>query len=185
METQTHLEFFKALANPNRLRLVGVLAQESLSVGELAALLNLSTSTVSHHLSQLARVGLLRIRPESYYSIYSLNLDLWQAMLNNLLTPESLTALASEIDMRAYDKQVLQTFLAPDSRLRSLPRQQKKFQAVLRYAIQRFESDRRYSEREVNNLLSELHADTASLRRGLIEYKLMQRDAKLGQYWRF
>ncbi len=44
--------FFKALADPNRLKIVGLLAQKPYSVEELAALLELKASTVSHHLSQ-------------------------------------------------------------------------------------------------------------------------------------
>ncbi|WP_345325136.1 ArsR family transcriptional regulator [Candidatus Villigracilis proximus] len=39
--------FFKALADANRLKIIGLLAQQPYSVEELAALLNLKPSTVS------------------------------------------------------------------------------------------------------------------------------------------
>ena len=45
--------FYKALADANRLKIVGLLAGRSYSVEELAALLNLKPSTVSHHLSKV------------------------------------------------------------------------------------------------------------------------------------
>jgi DNA-binding transcriptional ArsR family regulator len=49
--------FFKALSDANRLKIIGLLAQKPYSVEELAALLDLKASTVSHHLSKLAKVG--------------------------------------------------------------------------------------------------------------------------------
>ncbi len=60
--------FFKALADANRLKIVGLLARQPYSVEELAALLDLKPSTVSHHLSRLAEVGLVSARAESYYN---------------------------------------------------------------------------------------------------------------------
>ena len=53
------LQFFKALADANRLKMVGLLAQHPRSGEELAALLDLKASTVSHHLSRLAGAGLV------------------------------------------------------------------------------------------------------------------------------
>ena len=49
--------FFKALADSSRLKIVGLLAEKSYSVEELAELLNLKASTVSHHLAKLSRWG--------------------------------------------------------------------------------------------------------------------------------
>ena len=47
------LNFFKALANENRLKLVGILSQVECSVEDLAARLELKEPTVSHHLMKL------------------------------------------------------------------------------------------------------------------------------------
>jgi len=43
---------------PTGLKIIGLLAQRSYSVEELAALLDLKAPTVSHHLSKLAQAGL-------------------------------------------------------------------------------------------------------------------------------
>ena len=51
--------FFKALADKNRLKIVGLLAEKSYSVEELATLLGLKPPTVSHHLAKLVDVGLV------------------------------------------------------------------------------------------------------------------------------
>jgi hypothetical protein len=55
---------------------------------------------------------------------------------------------------------------------------------VLRYVVKAFEPGVRYSERQVNDILSRFHADTASLRRELVGAKLMQREGGGGAYWR-
>jgi len=74
MSTPTNelLSFFKALSDANRLKIVGLLARESLSVEQIAEMLSLRPSTVSHHLSILGEAGLVSARAESYYNIYQL-----------------------------------------------------------------------------------------------------------------
>lgn len=61
--------FFKALADSSRLKIVGLLAQRPYTVEQLAAMLDLRPSTVSHHLSRLTEAGLVSARAEGYYSV--------------------------------------------------------------------------------------------------------------------
>ena len=67
------VEFCKALADATRIRILGLLAGKPYSVEELAALLDLKASTISHHLGKLAQVGLVSARASSYYNIYEMN----------------------------------------------------------------------------------------------------------------
>lgn len=60
-EDNSILEFFKALADANRLKIIGLLANQALTVEQLAEMLNLRPSTVSHHLGYLNHVGLVKI----------------------------------------------------------------------------------------------------------------------------
>ena len=69
---QELLNFFKALSDSNRLKIIGLLAQEELSVEQMAEMLQLKPSTVSHHLGKLSKAGLVSARPDSYYNIYRL-----------------------------------------------------------------------------------------------------------------
>ena len=62
-QENTLLAFFKALSDATRLKLVGLLAQNEASVEELATMLNVSASTVSHHLAILGRSGWYRLAP--------------------------------------------------------------------------------------------------------------------------
>jgi DNA-binding transcriptional ArsR family regulator len=183
---QTLLEFFKALADANRLKMIGFLAQRPYTVAELAEVLGLSVSTTSNHLSFLAHVGLVSARAQGHYSIYSLELDALQDMARRLLQTESLPRLSQVTDsnLPIYDRKVLSTFVNPDGRIIAFPAQEKKFQVLLRYVQKAFEPGVRYTEKQVNEVLLRFHADTASLRRGLIEYHLMEREGGGGAYWR-
>jgi len=176
------LDFFKAMGDANRLKIVGILAQQPSTVEQLAAMLELQASTVSHHLARLTKVGLVSARADSYYNVYRLETDALEAMAQRMLARETLPAVAADVDLDAFDRKVLRDFTGPDGRLKSLPAQRKKLEAVLRYAVQRFEFDAHYNERQVNEILAELHEDTAAMRRGMIEMRLMERDH--GIYWR-
>lgn len=178
------LEFFKALADPNRLKVVGLLANQSLTVEQLAEMLNLRSSTVSHHLSYLSHVGLVSARAESYYNLYSLETGNLEKMARQLLKRETLPALAADVDLEAYDRKVIRDFSLPDGRLRALPAQYKKLEAVLRYVVQDFVPGMQYSEKQVNQMLARYHEDTAQLRRGLVDSGLLKRQVDGGVYWR-
>ena len=178
------LNFFRALADANRLRIVGLLAQQPSTVEGLAAALNLGASTVSHHLSKLAKAGLVSARTDGHYYIYSLQTDALQAMAQRLLSVEELPRLSVDANLDAYDRKVLANFLDDEGRIKAFPAQEKKFQVILRHVVKSFEPGQRYTEKQVNEILARYHKDTASLRRGLIEYHLMARQTGGGEYWR-
>ena len=176
------VQFFKALADETRLKIVGLLAGESYSGETLAERLEIKPATVSHHLARLAEAGLVTARMDGHSKLYSLRLDAVHAMANRLLARDTLPEAARELEGAAYDRKVLNGFLAPDGSLKKIPVQQKKLLAVLRHLLKEFEPDRTYPEKEVNAIMGRFHADTASLRRAMIEYKLMAREG--GKYWR-
>jgi DNA-binding transcriptional ArsR family regulator len=187
MEDPTNLllEFFKALADANRLKIVGLLAQRDYSVEEISEILHLRPSTVSHHLSRLAKTGLVSARAESYYNIYRFETKVLEGMAQRLLARETLPAIAADIDVDAYDRKVLNTFCDSQGRIKgAFPAQQKKFEVILRYVVKAFEPGVRYNEKQVNEILSQYSDDTASLRRGLVEVHLMDREGGGGSYWR-
>ena len=66
-DLQTLLQFFKALADENRLKLLGIVAQRECSVEELAEALGLKAPTVSHHLTKLKELRLVEMRVEGKY----------------------------------------------------------------------------------------------------------------------
>jgi predicted transcriptional regulator len=178
------LSFFKALADSNRLKIVGLLARQPYTVEQLAAMLGLGASTVSHHLSKLAEAGLVTASAQSYYNYYRLETGQVEQMARRLLAAETLPAVASDVDASAFDRKIVNAYLLPGGQLKTIPSQRKKLLIVLRHIVQAFQTGRRYSEKEVNEILARYHEDTASLRRELVGAKLMAREGGGGAYWR-
>lgn len=183
------LSFFKALADATRLKILGLLAEQEYTVEQLSAILGLGASTVSHHLSRLARAGLVSARAESYYNYYRLEKSALEAAAQRLLSADGLRAAAEASSQGSgsgkaddYARRVLHNYLLPDGRLKTIPAQRKKLEVILRFIVQSFEPGKRYSEKLVNQALSRFHPDTASLRRELIGFRLMEREK--GEYWR-
>jgi biotin operon repressor len=181
------VQFFKALADETRLKMVGLLAKESLTGEQLAAMLDMKPATISHHLAKLTEAGLVEVEGlRGREKPYRLRLDAIQNMAQRLLAQETLhaAAVATDVDVDAFDRKVVRAFVRRDGSLKEIPAAQKKLQAVLRYIVRSFEPERRYSEKHVNLVLGRFHHDIASLRRYLISYKLMERDPDGAQYWR-
>jgi predicted transcriptional regulator len=178
------LAFFKALADASRLRIVGLLARESLSVEQLAEMLELRPSTVSHHLAKLAEAGLVSARAESYYNIYQLEQKNLEEMARRLLSKEIFSEAAAGVDREAYDRKVWRDYQGADGKLKSIPTQRKKLDAILRRVVGDFELERIYSEQDVNKILGRYHEDTARLRRELVGGNLLNRDRRGTEYWR-
>ncbi len=77
---------------------------------------------------------------------------------------------------------VLRRFFDADGRLKTLPAKQSRQLAVYDLIVQRFIPGVRYTELEVNHQLMSLYDDYVTLRRGLIDFGLM--DRANGEYWR-
>ena len=74
-------ELFKALADPNRLRLLGVLLSGEYCVCELSDVLGMSISAVSHQLRLLRSQRLVRGRREGRRTYYGLDDDHVRSLL--------------------------------------------------------------------------------------------------------
>jgi ArsR family transcriptional regulator, lead/cadmium/zinc/bismuth-responsive transcriptional repressor len=64
---------FKALGDPTRLRLISALAEREFCVGDLAAALEMEQSAVSHQLSDMRDMHLVRFRKEGRHVYYRLD----------------------------------------------------------------------------------------------------------------
>jgi biotin operon repressor len=181
---ETLLAFFKALADANRLKLIGLLAQKEASVEELAAMLDVSASTVSHHLSKLTEIGLVSARAEGYYNIYHLETDMLEEMSRKLLSEETLPDVAKDLDRKAYDRKVLKDYLNEDGTIAQLPTNRRKLGVILDYLAEQFAYDRVYSEKAVNEIIGAYNEDISGLRRDMISVGLLDRKRDGSAYWR-
>jgi ArsR family transcriptional regulator, nickel/cobalt-responsive transcriptional repressor len=70
--------FLKALADPERLKIVQCLQEGAKNVGEISALLGQELANVSHHLGVLRHAGLVRDEKHGKYVVYSLHPDFFR-----------------------------------------------------------------------------------------------------------
>jgi ArsR family transcriptional regulator len=171
---EARAELFKALGHPARLLILNLVQMKPRHGEELATILKLKPATISHHLAKLTEVGLLESRKDQYYQTYSLTGDLLAKTLDQVVRlPQP--GLTAEVEEDAYRNKVLKNFFRR-GRLTQIPAQLKKRLIILEKIVQEFEPEREYSEHEVNQVLLEFHEDVATLRRALIDHKLMQRN---------
>jgi hypothetical protein len=160
---------FKALSDPARLRILGLLAERPLAGHELANRLALTPPTISHHMRRLIAARLVDVEPSAQSRIYSLRMDAIREFAEPALIDDG-----SEPARKEDDAVVRAFFDGP--RLRQIPASRKKRVIVMRRLLERFGPDRSYPESEVNELLREAHDDVATLRRELVDYGFMIRD---------
>jgi ArsR family transcriptional regulator, arsenate/arsenite/antimonite-responsive transcriptional repressor len=70
-----HVDAFKALAHPGRLDVFFTLvkARSELRVGDILSALEIPAPTLSHHLDQLRRAGLVKARRKERFILYSVD----------------------------------------------------------------------------------------------------------------
>lgn len=70
-----------------------------------------------------------------------------------------------------------------DGPLSDFPTKEKRKIIILRHIIKKFDSNKKYSEKEVNAILKSIYHDYVTLRRYLIEYGYMDRTTDCSYYW--
>jgi biotin operon repressor len=169
---ETQADFFKALAHPSRLLILGLCKQKPRHTEEIAGILKLSKATISHHLSLLSEAGLLESERDQYYQNYKLKNALLEQKIEDIIF-SGLSNFAKTPD--PFGTKVLRDFFK-HGRLTQIPAQRKKREVVLEKIVQSFEFDRAYPEKEVNQIILEFHDDFATLRRELIGLGLLTRE---------
>ncbi len=169
---------FKSLADPARLRMVGLLVQGERCGQELAAELSLSTATVSHHLRRLRNAGLLRERREPPYVFYQFDQQALRAAVLSVTDEKKVSKLATA-GLDADRRKVLETFFDGD-RLTAIPSQRRKKEIVFEELLRRLPRHEVYTERQLSNYIKAFHSDFCTIRRELIMGRYMEREA--GRY---
>lgn len=74
-------ETLKAISDPVRRNILELLKEEKKSAGELASEFNLSGATVSYHLTQLKKAGLILESRHKNFIYYELNASVFEEVL--------------------------------------------------------------------------------------------------------
>lgn len=185
------LAFFKALGDQTRLRIVSLLLDEERNVGELAALLDLTEPTISHHLSKLRPSGIVSLRFDGNQRFYKVNTATMRSKGQSIseLDAFRFEYTVTESDYGWLDALNLDDFARKtlrdctvNQRLTHVPRKQAKLIVVLEWLVTFFERDRVYTEPEVNEILKQRYDDYVGLRRDLVDMGYMRRDRRGSKY---
>ena len=175
------ISLFKCLADKSRLQILKSLAVEDMYVERLAERLGLTAPTISFHLKKLSDAGAVTAYKNQYYMMYSLNKEIFQTSILEILQQESDEAQKQARRDADYRQRVIDAFFEY-GKLKSIPVQRKKERIVLEVIAEAFAFDRMYSEREVNIIIADFHDDFCTIRRDLISERLLDRNGT--EYWR-
>lgn len=166
------LQLSKVLLDEDRLKILGLLAQQPTSVASLSQ--QLAIGKVQLHLTKLEEVGLVQKRTEGDGSCYQLDSQQLLHLKKQLFTrdQEQTPQSVEEKDLAKFIKQ---------ERIVQLPVQPAKVRLVLEWLATKFQPGITYPEKAVNELLQGHAIDHVTLRRLLIDHQLLVRQAGLYQ----
>lgn len=98
--------FFKCLADESRIAILNILERSDSYVELIAAKLELSPGTVCYHLKKMESAGIVRCSRTQFYVIYSLNRQIFDKPLSELLFAGDQTINKEA----AYRQKVLDSF---------------------------------------------------------------------------
>ncbi|PFH91108.1 metalloregulator ArsR/SmtB family transcription factor [Bacillus sp. AFS088145] len=177
MQLSKIVDFHKALGDLTRVRIIALLQQGHLSGQEIANKLSLKPPTITHHMSKLREVGLIKERRDKNTIYFSLNTKILEMNAKAIFTVG--TGGDSNMEMSVTESErssIINNFFTKEGKLKNYPAQRKKKLVVLAHMIKGLEFGRVYQEKEINEYLKEFHEDYATLRRELIMCQYMYRE---------
>jgi len=173
------LDFIKAMASADRLRIVGLLSQGPKRATEIAEALGMYASDADRHLEQLTASGVVHEAD----GVYDLNEKAIESLARSQFEGKRPMYVPEE-DREEDVRKVLKTYLNADGTIKQLPQEGKKLLIILNYVLDAFAFDANYTEKEVNTIIRRFHVDTASLRRAFIDHGMLARESDGTKYWR-
>ena len=177
MSTQTEvLDFVKAMASAERLRVIGALVRGRATQAEIAGQLHVPVREVFDHLAFLAHVGVVREEDGVY--------ELDEKAIDSLARGQ-FEGRRPQYEEKPEDvRKVLKAYLNADGMIKQIPLEKKKLLVILNFIVDAFAFDANYTEKEVNTILRRFNVDTAALRRYLVDHGFMARESDGSKYWR-
>lgn len=177
MQLSRMVQFYKAIADPTRIRILALLAKESLHGQALAGKLGLAPPTITHHAAKLREVGLIQERRNKNTIYFILNKTSLFKDAQAIVTLLSGDKRGGEVMESSRDQfSIIQNFFSPDGKLKQLPVKRKKKVIVLEYLVRGLEIGRKYTEKEINEHILQYHEDFATIRREFVVNQLMYRE---------
>lgn len=162
------------LAEPDRLKVVAAIVLGARTVDAIVRATGLEAKVVEQALSRLTSGGLV----SGSRSSLTLDEDELRAAVRSAAEERE---AGEKLGLPPAASDVLRRFVR-NGRLVSIPMARSKRLVILDHLSQEFEPGWRYTEADVNEILSDYHGDVAALRRYLVDEGFMAREG--GEYWR-
>jgi hypothetical protein len=179
MSEKEMLDFVKALADADRLRIIGLLTQKPADFSRILTVMGFHPADLQHHLDKLLQSGVVRLT-DGMYKLDTVALEKRSRLQFDGTRP----SFSPEPDLGKNASRVLAAHLNPDGTIKTVPLYAAKLQVILEYLLDAFSVDANYTEKEVNMILARFHPDTAGLRRDLIHAGMLERVSDGTRYWR-
>ena len=176
------VDFVKALTDPTRLKIIGLLADHPASLQDVTAELSISTRKAYNHLEFLKFVHAVHERD----GLFHLDENALETLSRQQLAQREKPLLPTW-DADPSRQKALSLCLNPDGTISRIPNsrtQSSRFRILLEYLASSFELDVQYTEKQVNDILRHFHVDVAGLRRDLVDAGLLARETDGSRYWR-
>ena len=122
-------------------------------------------------MKKMESAGVVNCSRSQFYIIYSLNRDIFNKPLFELIKKDDEVVSSDE----KYRREVISNFFKY-GRLTKIPTQRKKREIVLTEVANSFELNREYGEKEVNEIILRYHEDFCTIRREMIAFGIMSRE---------
>ncbi|UFJ40695.1 metalloregulator ArsR/SmtB family transcription factor [Brevibacillus humidisoli] len=199
MQIDILVNFHKAVADVNRIRILSLLANKPMSGSELAERLGITPATITHHTQKLKKAGLIKEKRDKNTITFFLlprELSRLAAGIVQTVLPDEREVLQEwevwrgrteqtgggaasdsfeEVGKEMEKERIIAPFFTEDGRLKQIPAQWKKRMLMLERLAAGLEMGRAYSEKEISEYLKQFHEDYATLRREFIMNQIMYR----------
>jgi DNA-binding MarR family transcriptional regulator len=170
-DAEPEMRVLYALANVERIRILGLIAERGLTTADIANTLAMDTSAVTEHLTMLGQAGLIVATRDGHERRIQLRAERLAEIQG--WCQERLVANSTARSDESIPTGIRQFF--QHGRLMSLPAKRSRYLDVLRVLADDFAPDTDYPESEVNAILIRRHEDFATLRRDLVDFGFMTR----------
>ena len=164
-QTESLMQFFKAVGQPERVKILGLLANRPYSVADLADLLDMRETAVIHHLDKLKKAHLVRENSLAFTYSYQVNRDTLDRLNGIILEDAPATTFADS---------VMEKYVSDGQNLKEIPLDPAERLVILEWLVEDFEFGRRYSLAEVNEIIEQHSRNRAQLRWLLLSARLLK-----------
>ena len=166
------LQFFQAVGQAERLKMLGMMANRPHSIQEMAELLGLKETAVLHHIERLQELELIEEESRQFSYTYRLNNDALKQFEQIIIAGKAVPD---------FTEQVLDQYIK-GRKLKRLPTNAKERVVILKWMANHFEINKKYSESRVNDIILHHYGRQEMMRRYLLDGRYLKRTG--GIYWR-